>query len=146
MASTNKGNTWHFGLKVQVCSGPKGRTRSVMITPVSVHEAKAMAACPNIREKTSTATVPMQTKNGGNVPKKRASYSGCVARPTGAGALSLNLADRLFNRKSNRARFEYPFSLDVSIGQVSMSCQEHGPSLHPVRLGQLRSGPMRTGV
>ena len=45
MASTKKGNTWHFGMKTHVGSDPKGRVHSVVATPASVHDTKEMEAC-----------------------------------------------------------------------------------------------------
>ena len=45
MASTKKGNTFHFGMKVHVGTDPMERVQSVANTPVSVHDAQAMEAC-----------------------------------------------------------------------------------------------------
>ena len=67
----------------------------------------------------------------------------------------LNCADRSYNRKNDRARARIAHAsnvpkasskpLGLSQSQVPGSYQEHGPSLHPVRPGQLPSGPKGTG-
>ena len=56
MASTKKGNTWHFGMKAHVGSDPKGRVHSVVATPASVHDAKAMGPACMDKKRRSTAT------------------------------------------------------------------------------------------
>ena len=45
MASTKKGNAWHFGMKAHVGADTKGRVHSVATTPASVHDAQEMEAC-----------------------------------------------------------------------------------------------------
>ena len=51
MASTKKGNTWHFGMKAHVGADVKGRVHSVVTTPASVHDSQAMDACLHGKEK-----------------------------------------------------------------------------------------------
>ena len=52
MASTKKGNTFHFGMKAHVGSDTKGRVHSVATTPASVHDSQMMEACLHGREET----------------------------------------------------------------------------------------------
>ena len=101
------------------------------------------------RKRRSTATRPMQTKGEDNGQKKKASNGGCIARPTGAVASSARTG-RTTGRTIAYAHASYiPTTslkpLGLSQNQVPGSYQEHGPSLHPVRPGQLPSGPKGTG-
>ena len=52
MASTKKGNAWHFGMKAHVGSDTKGRVHSVRTTAASVHDSQVMEACLHGREET----------------------------------------------------------------------------------------------
>ena len=111
MASTKKGNTWHFGMKAHVGSDPKGRVHSVVATPASVHDAKAMEACLHGNEK----AIYGDKAYADQVRKQRAEEEGVVwrvHRKANRGR-RLNCADRSFNRKSNRvrARVEHPFGI-----------------------------------
>ena len=51
MASTKKGNTWHFGMKAHVGADMKGRVHSVVTTPASVHDSQAMDGCLPARKR-----------------------------------------------------------------------------------------------
>ncbi len=52
MASTKKGNTWHFGMKAHVSTDTKGRVHSMATTPASVHDSRVMETCLHGREET----------------------------------------------------------------------------------------------
>ena len=45
MASTKKGNTWHFGMKAHVGTDPQGLVHSVEASAAIVHDSEMMAAC-----------------------------------------------------------------------------------------------------
>ena len=98
----------------------------------------------------STATRPMRTKGEDNGQKKKASNGGCIARPTEADALTARTGRSTeraiaYEQGSNTSLWHHQAPVGLSQGQVPGSCQEHGPSLHPVRPGQLLSGPAGTG-
>ena len=150
MASTKKGNTWHFGMKAHVGSDPKGRVHSVVTTPASVHDAKVMEACLHGQEK----AIYGDKAYADQVRKQRAEEDGVVwrvHRKANRGR-RLNCADRSFNPKEQSragkgrtSLWHHQKPVGISQGQVPGSCQEHGSSLHPVRPGQLPSGPKGTG-
>ena len=111
MASTKKGNTWHFGMKAHVGADVKGRVHSVVTTPASVHDSQAMDACLHGKEKTiyGDKAYADQTR------KEQAEANDVewrVLRKARRGK-RLNCADVSFNKKSNRtrARVEHPFGI-----------------------------------
>ena len=111
MASTRKGNAWHFGMKAHVGSDQKGRVHSVVTTAASVHDSQVMDACLHGKEQTiyGDKAYADQTR------KKQAEADDIewrVVRKARRGR-RLNCADLLFNRKSNRthARVEHPFGV-----------------------------------
>jgi IS5 family transposase len=111
MASTKKGNTWHFGMKAHVGSDPKGRVHSVVTTAASVHDSQVMDACLHGKERTiyGDKAYADQTR------KEQAEANDIewrVLRKARRGK-RLNCADLSFNKKSNRtrARVEHPFGV-----------------------------------
>ena len=98
-------------MKAHVDTDTKGRVHSVVATPASVHDAKAMEACLHGQEK----AIYGDKAYADQVRKQRAEEEGIVwrvHRKTNRGR-RLNCADRSFNRKSNRvrARVEHPVGI-----------------------------------
>ncbi len=111
MASTKKGNTFHFGMKAHVGSDPKGRVHSVATTPASVHDSQVMEACLHGKEK----AIYGDKTYADDKRRQKAQSEGVtwrVHRKAKRGR-RLTCADRSFNRKSNRvrARVEHPFGI-----------------------------------
>ena len=111
MASTKKGNTFHFGMKAHVGSDPKGWVHSVVTTPASVHDSQAMSACLHGKEQ----VIYGDKAYADDKRRQKAQSEGItwrVHRKATRGR-RLNCADRSFNRKSNRvrARVEHPFGV-----------------------------------
>ena len=133
MASTKKGNTWHFGMKAHVGSDPKGRVHSVTTTPASVHDAKEMEACLHGREKAIYGDKAYADERR----RQRAEKEGVqwrVHRKANRGR-RLNCADRSFNRKSNRvrARVEHiPLASSSTCGAIARSGTGVLPRTRPI--------------
>jgi IS5 family transposase len=111
MASTKKGNTFHFGMKAHVGTDTKGRVHSVATTKASVHDAQAMEACLHGEEQVIYGDKAYADQGR----KERAEARGItwrVHRKANRGR-RLTCADRSFNKKSNRvrARVEHPFGV-----------------------------------
>ena len=111
MASTKKGNTWHFGMKAHVGTDTKGRVHSVATTPASVHDSQVMEACLHGEEQAIYGDKAYADQGR----KERAEADDVawrVLRKARRGK-RLNCADVSFNRKSNRtrARVEHPFGV-----------------------------------
>ena len=111
MASTKKGNTWHFGMKAHVGTDTKGRVHSVVGTKASVHDAQVMEACLHGKEETIYADKAYADQHR----RERAEARGIAWRVHRKATRSrrLTCADRSFNKKSNRvrARVEHPFGV-----------------------------------
>ena len=45
MKPTNKGNTWHFGMKAPVGTDMQGLVHSVAVTAANVHDSAVMPEC-----------------------------------------------------------------------------------------------------
>lgn len=111
MASTKKGNDWHFGMKAHVGTDTKGRVHSVATTPASVHDSQVMEACLHGEEQAIYGDKAYADQGR----KERAEARGVawrVHRKARRGK-RLSCADRSFNKKSNRvrARVEHPFGV-----------------------------------
>ena len=111
MASTKKGNTWHFGMKAHVGSDTKGRGHSVVTTAASVHDSQVMEACLHGEEEAIYAD-KAYADQGRKEQAEADDVAWRVLRKARRGR-RLNCCDLSFNRKSNRtrARVEHPFGV-----------------------------------
>lgn len=111
MGSTQKGTTWHFGLKAHVGSDLQGRVHTVVVTSASVHDSQMMEECLHGDEQViygDKAYVDAQRQQDAQAE----GVEWRVLRKAQRGR-KLTGADRSFNRKSNRtrARVAHPFGL-----------------------------------
>lgn len=102
MRQTKKGNQWYFGMKAHVGTDTHGRVHSVAVTDAAVHDSQMMEELVHGEEQ-----VVYGDKAYADAEKKaRFEESGVewrINRKARRGK-KLNIADRSFNRKSNRTR------------------------------------------
>jgi len=102
MKQTKKGNQWYFGMKAHVGTDTNGRVHSVVVTDASVHDSQIMDDLVHGEEQ-----VLYGDKAYANAEKKAEMEASGVEwrinRKAKRGK-KLNIADRSFNRKSNRTR------------------------------------------
>ena len=111
MASTKKGNAWHFGMKAHVGSDTKGRVHSVATTPASVHDSQVMEDCLHGEEQVIYGD-KAYADQGRKEQAEADDIEWRVLRKARRGK-RLNCCDQSFNRKSNRVRtrVEHPFGV-----------------------------------
>lgn len=111
MGSTKNGNPWYFGMKMHIGTDPYGRVHSVTVTDASVHDSQVFDDLVHGDE-----SVLYGDKGYADVAQQqRYEESGVTWRVSRKARRNkkLNIADRSFNRKSNRvrARVEHVFSV-----------------------------------
>ena len=111
MASTKKGNTWHFGMKAHVGTDTQGLVHSVETSAANVHDSEMMAACLHGEEEV------IYGDKGYVSEARKTQVEACgvtwrVLRKA-TRKRKLDCTDQSFNRKSNRtrARVEHVFGV-----------------------------------
>lgn len=102
MKQTKKGNQWHFGMKAHIGTDTQGRAHTVVVTDASVHDSQIMDDLLHGEEQEiygDKAYADEQKK----LAFEQKGKTWRVNRKAKRGK-KLNIADRWFNKKSNRTR------------------------------------------
>lgn len=102
MKQTKKGNQWFFGMKAHVGTDTQGRAHCVVVTDASVHDSQILDDLIHGEEKVIYGDKAYADE------QKKQDYEGQgktwrINRKAKRGK-KLNIADRSFNKKSNRTR------------------------------------------
>ena len=109
MKQTKKGNQWYFGMKAHIGSDTQGRVHSVVVTDAAQHDSQMLEDLVHGEEE-----IIYGDKAYSDARKKEEfeaqGKTWRINRKAKRGK-KLNIADRSFNKKSNRvrARVEHPF-------------------------------------
>jgi IS5 family transposase len=102
MKQTKKGNQWYFGMKAHVGTDTQGRAHSVVVTDASVHDSQIMDDLLHGEEQEiygDKAYADVQKKQDFEGQGKTWRINRKAKR-----GKKLTIADRSFNKKSNRTR------------------------------------------
>lgn len=102
MKQTKKGKQWYFGMKAHVGTDTKGRVHSVVVTDASVHDSQIMDDLLH-GEELAVYGDKAYANSGKRALAEASGIEWRVNRKAKRGK-KLNIADRSFNRKSNRTR------------------------------------------
>lgn len=102
MKQTKKGNEWYFGMKIHVGTDKQGRAHSAAVTDAGVHDSQMMDDLLHGEESEVYGDKAYASKTRKDAMEKEG-VCWRVNRKARRGK-KLNIADRSFNKKSNRTR------------------------------------------
>lgn len=111
MKQTKKGNQWYFGIKAHIGTDTQGRVHSVVVTDASVHDSQILEDLMHGKEQSIYGDKAYADKQK-KMDFEDEGKTWRINRKAKCGK-KLNIADKSFNKKSNRtrAKVEYIFGV-----------------------------------